>query len=66
MRNTIPEGEIRVGVLGAFRGKSFAETAEALKKRGVTDFQLYYAINLLERFNPNYVPPAPVIAAATK
>ena len=44
----------------------FAETAEALKKRGVTDFQLYYAINLLERFNPNYVPPAPVIAAATK
>ena len=44
----------------------FAETAEALKKRGVTDFQLYYAINLLERLNPNYVPPAPVIATAAK
>ena len=29
MNRTIPEGEIRVGVLGAFRGKSFAETAEA-------------------------------------
>lgn len=29
MKHTIPEGEIRVGVLGAFRGKSFAETAEA-------------------------------------
>ena len=29
MRNTIPEGDIRVGVLGAFRGKSFAKTAAA-------------------------------------
>ena len=44
----------------------FAEAAEALKKRGVTDFQLYYAINLLERLNPNYVPPAQVIASAAK
>ncbi len=44
----------------------FAETAEALKKRGVTDFQLNYAINLLERLNPAYVPPAPTLASATK
>jgi len=29
MNRTIPEGEIRVGVLGAFRGKAFAKTAEA-------------------------------------
>lgn len=29
MQKTIPEGEIRVGVLGAFRGKSFADTAAA-------------------------------------
>ena len=46
----------------------FAETADALKKRGVTDFQLAYAINLLERLNPTYVPPAPppALASATK
>ena len=30
MQKTIPEGEIRVGVLGAFRGKSFADTAAAV------------------------------------
>ena len=29
MTHTIPEGDIRVGVLGAFRGKAFAETAAA-------------------------------------
>lgn len=29
MRNVIPEGEIRVAVLGALRGKSFAKNAEA-------------------------------------
>ena len=29
MTHTIPEGDIRVGVLGAFRGKAFAKTAGA-------------------------------------
>lgn len=29
MNKTIPSGDIRVGVLGAFRGKAFAKTAEA-------------------------------------
>ena len=29
MTHTIPKGDIRVGVLGAFRGKAFAETAAA-------------------------------------
>ena len=29
MTHTIPNGDIRVGVLGAFRGKAFAETAAA-------------------------------------
>jgi carboxyl-terminal processing protease len=30
----------------------FAETPESLKKKGITDFQMYYALNLLSRLNP--------------
>lgn len=48
----------------------FAETAETLKKKGVTDFQMYYALNLLSRLNPQAtlalaqsVVPAPVAKA---
>ncbi|MGL4543755.1 MAG: S41 family peptidase [Polymorphobacter sp.] len=44
----------------------FAESAEALKKRGVTDFQLNYAIALLERFNPNAPVAATTVASAAK
>jgi carboxyl-terminal processing protease len=39
----------------------FADTLDLLKKKGVTDFQMSYALNLLGRFNP-----PPVIAVATK
>lgn len=30
----------------------FAETPETLKKKGITDYQLYYALNLLSRLTP--------------
>jgi carboxyl-terminal processing protease len=48
----------------------FAETPESLKKKGITDFQMYYALNLLSRLNPQAtlalaqsVVPAPVAKA---
>jgi carboxyl-terminal processing protease len=41
----------------------FAATPEELKKRGITDFQLDYAVKLLERLAPK-PGPAPRTAGA--
>jgi len=41
----------------------FTLTAEELKKKGITDFQLDYAVKLIERLAPQPLP-APVVTAA--
>ncbi|WP_199555642.1 S41 family peptidase [Sandaracinobacteroides hominis] len=43
----------------------FKMTAEELKKQGVTDFQLDYAVRLVGRLGPS-APPAVQVAATTK
>ncbi|WP_375380513.1 S41 family peptidase [uncultured Sphingomonas sp.] len=42
----------------------FAATADGLKKQGIDDFQLWYALKTLNRLAPAGAAPAPQVAAA--
>jgi carboxyl-terminal processing protease len=44
----------------------FAATADELKKKGVTDFQLHYALQTIARLGRNAAAPAPARPAGTR